>query len=123
MPTTREYCQANREKFLDGLINWLKIPSISALPEHKADVRRAAEYVANDLRNMGLQSVELIEGKAGENPLVYAEWLNAPGKPTLLLYGHYDVQPPDPLEEWKTPPFEPTLRGQDLFGRPFHIGY
>ena len=117
MPTTREYCQANREKFLEGLINWLKIPSISALPEHKADVRRAAEYVANDLRNMGLQSVGLIEGKAGENPLVYAEWLNAPGKPTLLLYGHYDVQPPDPLEEWKSPPFEPTLRGEDLFGR------
>jgi acetylornithine deacetylase/succinyl-diaminopimelate desuccinylase-like protein len=102
---------------LEGLINWLKIPSISALPEHKADVRRAAEYLANDLRGMGLQSVELIEGKPAENPLVYAEWLKAPGKPTLLLYGHYDVQPPDPLEEWKTPPFEPTLRGQDLFGR------
>ena len=117
MPTTLEYCQANREKFLEGLINWLKIPSISALPEHKADVRRAAEYLANDLRGMGLQSVELIDGKSTENPLVYAEWLNAPGKPTLLLYGHYDVQPPDPLEEWKSPPFEPTLRGQDLFGR------
>ena len=117
MSTTLEYCQANRERFLEGLINWLKIPSISALPEHKADVRRAAEYLANDLRNMGLQSVELIEGKPAENPLVYAEWLGAPGKPTLLLYGHYDVQPPDPLEEWKTPPFEPTLRGQDLYGR------
>ena len=117
MSTTLEYCQANRERFLEGLINWLKIPSISALPEHKADVRRAAEYLANDLRNMGLQSVELIEGKPAENPLVYAEWLKAPGKPTLLLYGHYDVQPPDPLEEWKTPPFEPTLRGHDLFGR------
>ena len=117
MSTTLEYCQANRERFLEGLINWLKIPSISALPENKADVRRAAEYLANDLRGMGLQSVELIEGKPAGNPLVYAEWLGAPGKPTLLLYGHYDVQPPDPLEEWKSPPFEPTLRGQDLFGR------
>jgi acetylornithine deacetylase/succinyl-diaminopimelate desuccinylase-like protein len=117
MPTTLEYCQANRERFLEGLIKWVKIPSISALPEHKADVRRAAEYLANDLRAMGLQSVALIEGKEGENPLVYAEWLGAPGKPTLLLYGHYDVQPPDPLEEWKSPPFEPTLRDQNLYGR------
>jgi acetylornithine deacetylase/succinyl-diaminopimelate desuccinylase-like protein len=117
MPTTLEYCQANRERFLEGLIKWVKIPSISALPEHKADVRRAAEYLANDLRDMGLQSVALIEGKEGENPLVYAEWLGAPGKPTLLLYGHYDVQPPDPLEEWKSPPFEPTLRDQNLYGR------
>ena len=117
MSTTLEYCQANRGSFLEGLVNWLKIPSISALPEHKADVRRAAEYLANDLRGMGLQSVELIEGKPAENPLVYAEWLGAPGKPTLLLYGHYDVQPPDPLEEWKTPPFEPTLRDQNLYGR------
>jgi acetylornithine deacetylase/succinyl-diaminopimelate desuccinylase-like protein len=73
--------------------------------------------LANDLRDMGLQSVALIEGKEGENPLVYAEWLRAPGKPTLLLYGHYDVQPPDPLEEWKSPPFEPTLRDQNLYGR------
>jgi len=117
MSTTLEYCQANRERFLQGLINWVKIPSISALPEHKADVRRAAEYLANDLRDMGLQSVELIEGKETENPLVYAEWLGAPGKPTLLLYGHYDVQPPDPLEEWKSPPFEPILRDQNLYGR------
>ena len=115
--TVFEYCQANRERFLQGLINWVKIPSISALPEHKADVRRAAEYLANDLRDMGLQSVELIEGKETENPLVYAEWLGAPGKPTLLLYGHYDVQPPDPLEEWKSPPFEPILRDQNLYGR------
>ncbi len=117
MPNTLEYCQANRKKFLEDLIGWLKIPSVSALPEHKADVRRAAEYVANDLRNMGLQSVELIEGKNGANPLVYAEWLGAPGKPTLLLYGHYDVQPPDPIDEWKTPPFEPTERDQNLYGR------
>ncbi|MFB3778815.1 MAG: dipeptidase [Bryobacteraceae bacterium] len=109
------YYQANRDAFLEGLKTFLRIPSISALPEHKADVRWAAEFVCEELRAAGLQGAELIEGNG--NPLVYAEWLGAPGKPTLLLYGHYDVQPPDPLEEWKSPPFEPTLRGDDLFAR------
>lgn len=66
---------------------------------------------------MGMRGVEIIDGKPGRHPLVYAEWLEAPGKPTLLLYGHYDVQPPEPLDEWKSPPFEPTLRGDDLFAR------
>jgi acetylornithine deacetylase/succinyl-diaminopimelate desuccinylase-like protein len=112
-----EFYQSNRERFLAGLIAWLKIPSISTLPEHKSDVRHAAEFVANELRDMGLQHVELIEGEAGQNPLVYGEWLEAPGKPTLLLYGHYDVQPPAPLEEWISPPFDPAVRGNDLFAR------
>jgi acetylornithine deacetylase/succinyl-diaminopimelate desuccinylase-like protein len=93
----------------------LRIPSISTLPEHKSDIRRAAEFVRNELRAAGMTSVELIEG-AG-NPLVYAEWLGAPGKPTILFYGHYDVQPPDPLDEWKSPPFEPEVRGPDIFAR------
>ena len=70
---------------------------------------------ANELRAAGLENAELIEGEG--NPLVYAEWLDAPGKPTLLFYGHYDVQPPDPLDEWKSPPFEPTIRGEDIFAR------
>lgn len=112
-----KYLKANREQFLEGLIGLLKIPSISALPEHQKDVRRAAKSIADELRAMGMQSVEIIEGKPGRNPLVYAEWMGAPGKPTLLLYGHYDVQPPDPLDEWKSPPFEPTLRGKNLFAR------
>jgi len=112
-----DYLRANKEQFLDGLKNLLRIPSISALPEHKPDIRRAAEFVADELRGMGMRGTEVIQGKPGQNPLVYAEWLKAPGKPTLLLYGHYDVQPPDPLDEWKSPPFEPVVRGNDLFAR------
>jgi acetylornithine deacetylase/succinyl-diaminopimelate desuccinylase-like protein len=112
-----EYLRANKEQFLEGLIDLLKVPSISTLPEHQEDVRRAAAFIAEDLRAMGMQATEVIKGKPGQNPLVYAEWMGAPGKPTLLLYGHYDVQPPDPLDEWKSPPFEPTLRGKDLFAR------
>src|SRR5260370_34385698 len=106
---------ANTE-FLEGLKNCLRIPSVSTLPEHQPDVRRAAEFCLNELRGAGLHSVELIETE-GRNPLVYGEWLEAPGKPTLLLYGHYDVQPPDPLDEWASPPFEPTVRGDNLYAR------
>ena len=112
-----DYYQTHRDRFLAGLTDLLKIPSISTLPEHKADVRRAAEFVANELRSMGMRGVEIIEGGANQNPLVYAEWLEAPGKPTLLLYGHYDVQPPDPLEEWVSPPFEPTIRNENIYAR------
>src|SRR5262249_57138272 len=93
---------------------FLRIPSISTLPEHKPDIRRAAEFARAELQAAGL-SAEFIEGEG--NPLVYAEWLGAPGKPTILFYGHYDVQPPDPLDEWKSPPFEPDVRGDDIFAR------
>jgi acetylornithine deacetylase/succinyl-diaminopimelate desuccinylase-like protein len=109
------YYQQNREKFLEGLKAWLRIPSISTLPEHKGDIRRAAEFARAELEAAGLAHAELIEGEG--NPLVYAEWLGAPGKPTLLLYGHYDVQPPEPLEEWKSPPFEPEVRGDNIYAR------
>ncbi len=112
-----EYLEANKEQFQEGLKNLLRIPSVSTLPEHKPDIQRAAEFIADDLRAMGMHGTEVIGGKPDQNPLVYAEWLEAPGKPTLLLYGHYDVQPPDPLDEWKSPPFEPTVRGKDLFAR------
>jgi acetylornithine deacetylase/succinyl-diaminopimelate desuccinylase-like protein len=111
------YYQANREQFLNGLTSLLKIPSISTLPEHKPDIRRAAEFVANELRAMGMRGVEIIEGNQNQNPLVVAEWLEARGKPTLLLYGHYDVQPPDPLAEWISPPFEPAVRNQNIYAR------
>jgi acetylornithine deacetylase/succinyl-diaminopimelate desuccinylase-like protein len=112
-----EYYQAHQEQFLEGLIRLLKVPSISTLPEHKSDVRAAATLLADEFRAMGMQRVEVIEGKEGQNPLVYAEWLGAPGKPTLLFYGHYDVQPPDPLEEWSSPPFEPSIRNQNIYAR------
>ncbi len=99
---------------LEGLKAFLRIPSISALSEHKGDIRRAADFVRSELQQAGLKA-ELIEGRG--NPLVYGEWWGAPGKPTILFYGHYDVQPPDPLDEWKSPPFEPEVRGGDLFAR------
>jgi acetylornithine deacetylase/succinyl-diaminopimelate desuccinylase-like protein len=95
----------------------LRIPSISTLSEHTPDIRRAVEFLANELREMGMKNVEIIEGKESQHPLLYAEWLEAPGKPTLLLYGHYDVQPPDPLEEWVSPPFDPAIRNDNLYAR------
>jgi acetylornithine deacetylase/succinyl-diaminopimelate desuccinylase-like protein len=109
------YYQEHQQEFLEGLKTWLRIPSISTLPEHKPDILRAANFAADELRAAGMPRVELIEGEG--NPLVYAEWLGAPGKPTLLLYGHYDVQPPDPLDEWKSPPFEPDVRGDNIYAR------
>lgn len=115
--SSTEYLQSNKEQFLDGLKKLLSIPSISTLPEHNSDIRRTAEFIADELRQIGMRGVEIIEGKPGQHPLIYAEWLEAPGKPTLLLYGHYDVQPPDPLDEWTSPPFEPTIRGKDIFAR------
>ena len=114
-PKVLAYYREGRERFLEGLKALLRIPSISALPEHKADVRRAAEFLAAELREMGVENVRLIEGEG--HPILLGERNDAPGKPTLALYGHYDVQPPDPLDEWKSPPFEPTVRGDNLYAR------
>lgn len=109
------YVDAHRDQFLDGLKDLLRIPSISTLPEHKKDVKRAAKYVANELENIGLKRVKVI--KTEGHPLVYGEWLEAQGKPTVLLYGHYDVQPVDPIEQWKSDPFEPEVRDENLYAR------
>ncbi|HEY1335927.1 MAG TPA: dipeptidase [Bryobacteraceae bacterium] len=111
------YYQEHQKDFLEGLKTFLRIPSISTLSEHKSDIRRAAEFAMNELRGAGMTSVELIESASGGNPLVYGEWLGAPGKPTILFYGHYDVQPADPLDEWKSPPFEPDVRGDNIYAR------
>ena len=111
------YYQQHQSEFLEGLKAFLRIPSISTLSEHKPDIRRAAEFAAAELRAAGMTAVELIEAEGDGNPLVYAEWLGAPGKPTILFYGHYDVQPPEPLDEWKSAPFEPEVRGDDIFAR------
>jgi acetylornithine deacetylase/succinyl-diaminopimelate desuccinylase-like protein len=108
------YFRDNQSAFLEDLKTFLRIPSISTLSENKPDIRRAAEFVRDELAGAGLET-ELIEDEG--NPLVYGQWLGAPGKPTLLMYGHYDVQPPDPLDEWKSPPFEPDVRGSDIFAR------
>jgi acetylornithine deacetylase/succinyl-diaminopimelate desuccinylase-like protein len=110
---------------MDDLISFLRIPSISALPEHAGDVRRAAEFVRHWMERAGLDNARLIEDTDSDrpvshgagNPLVCAESLRAPGKPTLLLYGHYDVQPPDPLNEWTSPPFEPVILNGNIYAR------
>lgn len=110
------YVTEHRDDFMKGLMALLRIPSISALPEHKQDIERAAEYVADELRRIGFKGVNLIR-VGNYHPLVYGEWLEAPGKPTVLVYGHYDVQPVDPIELWKSPPFEPEIRGENLYAR------
>src|SRR5512140_3782414 len=105
----------NKKRFLEELKNLLRIPSISTLPEHKPDIERAAKFVADEMKRLGLENVEIIKGEG--HPLVYADWLHATGKPTVLCYAHYDVQPAEPLEEWKTPPFEPTERNNNIYAR------
>jgi acetylornithine deacetylase/succinyl-diaminopimelate desuccinylase-like protein len=115
MPSPVEFARSQQARFLEELKSLLRIPSVSTLPEHRGDVRRAAESLAAELKRIGLENVRLIE-TAG-HPLVYGDWLQAAGKPTCLAYGHYDVQPPDPLDEWLTPPFEPTERDGNLYAR------
>ncbi len=112
MTQLETYITENENRFLEDLKSWLRIPSISTLPEHAGDIRAAAEYVADQLQRMDFERVHLIETQ--NHPLVYGEWLKAPGKPTVLVYGHYDVQPVDPVELWDSPPFEPTVRGDNL---------
>ena len=109
------YFQTNREKHLSQLQEWLSIPSISALSAHKEDVNRAAEWLANHLKEIGLEHVEVHQTNG--HPIITADHLHAPGKPTILVYGHYDVQPVDPLNLWTTPPFEPAIRDGKLYAR------
>ena len=115
MTKLETYITENEGRFLEDLKGWLRIPSISTLPEYVTDIRRAAEYAVEQLKHIGFERAELIQ--TVRNPLVYGEWLKAPGKPALLIYGHYDVQPVDPVELWNTPPFEPTIRGDNLYCR------
>ncbi len=112
---TDAFIDKNKTRLLDELKEFLRIPSVSTLPEHAGDVQRAARFVADSLKAVGLENVEIIP--TAKHPLVYADWLHASGKPTVLCYGHYDVQPPDPLEEWVSPPFDPTLRDGNIFAR------
>ena len=110
-----EYARQNQQRFLSELKDLLRIPSVSTAPEHKSDVQRAADFVAGELRRIGMENVETIPTKG--HPLIYADWLHAAGQPTVLCYAHYDVQPPDPLNEWISPPFEPTERNRNLYAR------
>ncbi|MGA2812912.1 MAG: dipeptidase [Candidatus Acidiferrum sp.] len=110
-----EFIDARRDQHLTELFDFLRIPSVSAKSEHKPDIERAARWVAGNLSKAGFKSVEVIPTSL--HPLVYAESLEAPGKPTILFYGHYDVQPAEPLELWTSPAFEPTVRDGNLFAR------
>ena len=110
-----DYINVHRDRYIEELKQYLAIPSISALPQHQPDVRRAAEWTADALRTAGMQNVRLIDTPG--NPVVYGEWLGAPGKPTVLFYGHYDVQPVDPIDLWTSPPFEATIRDGEIYAR------
>ncbi len=109
------FAHQNRDQALDQLKAFLRIPSISTLPQNAPDVLAAATFLAAELTRIGMHNVEVI--KTAGHPLVYADHLHAPGAPTVLLYGHFDVQPPDPLDEWLSPPFEPTIRNGNIYAR------
>ena len=109
------FVRSNRQRFLNELKEFVRIPSVSSQPKHALDVKRCAGWLANHLRQIGLENVRVID--TPRHPIVYADWLHAPAGPTVLVYGHYDVQPVEPLNEWRTPPFEPTVRDQNLYGR------
>ena len=110
-----DFINVNRDRYLDELKALLAIPSISALPEHAADVKRCADWCADELRRIGMQNVTLFDTPG--NPVVYGDWLGAEGAPTMLFYGHYDVQPVDPLNLWESPPFEATIRDGEIYAR------
>src|SRR5258707_7132820 len=110
-----DFARQNQQRFVSELKDLLRIPSVSTLEEHKSDVQKAAEYVANELRRIGMENVEIIPTKG--HPLLYADWLHAAGKPTVLCYAHYDVQPAEPLDEWISPTFEPTERKNNIYAR------
>ncbi|MCW9705416.1 dipeptidase [Fodinibius salsisoli] len=115
MSTVSNYIDANKEQFKEELFELLRIPSISTSSEHKGDIKEAAQFWINKLKELDLDRVELFETEG--NPIVYGELVTDESKPTVLVYGHYDVQPPDPLDLWETEPFEPTVRDGDIYAR------
>ena len=115
MADWKAYLADNTLRYLDELIDFLRIPSISSLPEHAADVKRAAEWVSERMKAAGLEAVRILPTEG--HPVVYGQWLNAPDKPTILIYGHFDTQPVDPLELWTQPPFEPVIRDDRIYAR------
>ena len=111
----RDTIKQNQDRWLKQLTEFLAIPSISTLPDHSADCLKAADWLMVELRRLGCPKVELLEGRG--HPTVWAESPKVAGAPTVLIYGHYDVQPVEPLEEWTTPPFQPTVRNGNLYAR------
>lgn len=115
MENVISYINENKERYINELKEYLSIQSISTLPAHKEDMQKCAQYVAKQLEKSGMNKVQIFQTE--KHPLVYGEWLGAPGKPTVLVYGHYDVQPVDPVHLWKTPPFEGTIIGDQIYAR------
>lgn len=115
MSDWKAYLEEHEERFLNQFVEFLRIPSLSTLSEYREDLNRAADWVANRMTEIGLEHIEICETIG--HPIVYGDWLHAAGAPTILLYGHYDVQPADPLELWKSPPFVPEVRDQRIYAR------
>ena len=115
MQSLLSFIEANQDRYLTELKELLAIPSVSTDPAHDGDIRACADWLAEHMRNIGLQNIQMFP--TPRHPIVYADWLNAPGKPTVLLYGHYDVQPVEPLELWTSPPFDATVRDGRLYAR------
>ena len=110
-----KYVKTNKKNYLAELKDYIRIPSISTLETHKGEIKKCSKFVASKLKDAGMEGVKIFPTEG--HPLVYAEWMKAPGKPTVLIYGHYDVQPVDPLELWKSDPFEPVIKGGKIWGR------
>ncbi len=115
MENVVSYINSNKANYVEELKDFLRIPSISTLAENKNDMLKAASFVVKKLADAGMENTKIVETKG--HPLVYADWLHAPGKPTVLIYGHYDVQPVDPIDLWDSPPFEPTIKGENIYAR------
>ena len=115
MDSILSYVEANKERYLGELRQWLAIPSVSTNAENTGDIQKAAEWLADHLRSIGMENVQIMP--TGGFPLVYADWLHADNSPTVLLYGHYDVQPVEPLDLWTSPPFDATVRNNRLYSR------
>ena len=115
MESILKYIEENRSRYLAELKEFIAIPSVSTSAAHKKDITRCAEWIASHLKNIGMKGIRIFPTKG--HPIVYAEWLGAPGAPTVLLYGHYDVQPVDPVNLWTSPPFEATIRGENVYAR------
>jgi acetylornithine deacetylase/succinyl-diaminopimelate desuccinylase-like protein len=110
-----DYARAHQARFTAELREFVRFPTVSSQPQHAGNIRRCAAWLVKQLAGIGLDAVRIVP--TTRHPVVYAEWLRRPGAPTVLIYGHYDVQPADPLAEWTSPPFEPAIRGSDLYGR------
>jgi acetylornithine deacetylase/succinyl-diaminopimelate desuccinylase-like protein len=115
MSSWQTYLSENQDRFVEEMLEFLSIPSVSSLPEHAADVQAAAEWVAARMQQAGIENVEIMP--TGGHPVVYGDWRHEPGKPTILIYGHFDTQPVDPEELWKTPPFTPAIEGDRIYAR------